>query len=778
MRFLSWLWISVCGLALAVPVALADPLPAPVRKASPAQSPREPQAGGEKHEAKSAAKEISIAELTAKVRGSTVVISVLGRDGERASLGSGFVISKDGLIATNLHVIGEARPIVVTTADAKRFDVTEIYATDQRMDLAVVRIASHDLKPLDLGDSDGVKEGQEVVAIGNPRGLEHSVVSGVVSGLRQIEGKTLIQLAMPVEQGNSGGPVLDRSGHVLGLVTMKSAVTENLGFAVAVNSLKPLLKKPNPVAIDRWLTIGALDETEWRSHFRAHWRQRAGRILVEGEGVGIGGRTLLISQRALPEPPFEFAVWVRLQREGGAAGLAFAFHDGGRPDGGRHDGVRHYGFYPSNGRIRLTRFDGPDVYSWQVLNEAQTSAYKPGEWNRLKIRIEKDKLLGYVNDVVVAESNDAEFRGGQVGLASFRGTHAEFKGFDVGKDIPSVLPSPALNAQIEHIAGTLELEAPPGRKLAAALLANADSGVLALKKEADRRERQAKQLRRLAAELRLAQVEQQLSALFKPADEMKIDLLRAALLVSRLDNDDLDVEAYLGEVDRMAATIRASLPPKANAEARLKALDEYLFKKLGFHGSRTDFNNRSNSYLNEVIDDREGLPITLSVLYIELARRLDLKIVGIGAPGRFLVRAESVPEKDAYIDVYDTARRVSRAEAEAQIVGLLQRPTTAEDFQTQSKRQIIQRLVQNLVNVAEESNDAEGMLRYINVILAVDPTSLGDHWRRALLCYQTGRQAEALSDVNLLLSKNPDDLHGVADVTQVRQLKSILESHP
>jgi len=418
------------------------------------------------------------------------------------------------------------------------------------------------------------------------------------------------------------------------------------------------------------------------------------------------------------------------------------------------------------------------VYSWHVLNEVQTAAYKPGEWNRLKIRIEKDKLLGYVNDILVAESNDAEFRGGQVGLASFRGTHAEFKGFDVGKDVPSVLPSRALTAQIDRIAGTLDIDAPPDRKFAVPLLAEADAGVLALKKEADRRERQAQQLRRLATELRLAQVEQKLSDLFKPADEMKIDLLRAALLISRLDNDDLDVEAYLREIDRMAAAIRASLPTNANAEARLRALDEYLFKKLGFHGSRTDFNNRSNSYLNEVIDDREGLPITLSVLYIELARRLDVRVVGIGAPGRYLVRAESVPGKDNYIDVYDAARRLSRAEVEAQIVAFVQRPSTAEDFQAQSKRQIMQRLVQNLMNVVEEANDAESMLRYVNVLLAIDPLSLGDHWRRALLCYQTGRQAEALAEVNLLLSKNPDNLHGAADVTQVRQLKSILETHP
>src|ERR1700722_8165912 len=180
MRLLTAIWILLGVLALGVPAAGAEPKPT-----SPAA--KQPSAPNNE-EAKSATGEMSIAELTAKVRSSTVVISVMGRDGERSSLGAGFAISKNGLIATNLHVIGEARPIVVTMADARRFDVTEVYATDQAMDLAVIRVEAKDLKPLELGNSDSIKQGQDVVAIGNPRGLEHSVVSGVISGIRKIDG--------------------------------------------------------------------------------------------------------------------------------------------------------------------------------------------------------------------------------------------------------------------------------------------------------------------------------------------------------------------------------------------------------------------------------------------------------------------------------------------------------------------------------------------------------------------------------------------------------------
>src|SRR5207253_2376404 len=85
---------------------------------------------------------------------------------------------------------------------------------------------------------DGRQQGLGVVAIGNPHGLKHSVVTGVVSGTREIDGRQMIQLAIPIEPGNSGGPLLDLEGRVHGLLTMKSAVTENLGFAMPVSALK------------------------------------------------------------------------------------------------------------------------------------------------------------------------------------------------------------------------------------------------------------------------------------------------------------------------------------------------------------------------------------------------------------------------------------------------------------------------------------------------------------------------------------------------------------
>ena len=234
-----------------------------------------------------------------------MVVSFTGRDNKTVGLGSGFVISADGLIATNLHVIGEARPIFVQTADGKKHPVTEIHATDRVMDLAILKIAATNLQPLLLGDSTTLEQGEDIVALGNPEGLTFSVVRGVVSGRRDIDGKPMIQLAIPIEPGNSGGPMLDRFGRVHGILTMKSLVTRNLGFAVEINALKPLLKQPNPIPLSRWLTIGTLDSREWQTLFGANWRQRAGRIQVEGMGDGFGGRSLALRKSSLRNSPMK-----------------------------------------------------------------------------------------------------------------------------------------------------------------------------------------------------------------------------------------------------------------------------------------------------------------------------------------------------------------------------------------------------------------------------------------------------------------------------------------
>ena len=138
----------------------------------------------------------SVEELAKRVRPSVVVVMFEGREGRQQGLGTGFVIDADGLIATNLHVAGEARPLAVQLADGSRHAVTEVTASDRAMDLAILRIKppAEPLVPLPLGDSDNLPDGLPVITVGNPHGLAFSVVNGVVSGVREVDDLSLIHI--------------------------------------------------------------------------------------------------------------------------------------------------------------------------------------------------------------------------------------------------------------------------------------------------------------------------------------------------------------------------------------------------------------------------------------------------------------------------------------------------------------------------------------------------------------------------------------------------------
>jgi len=695
--------------------------------------------------------------LAPKVRASVVVISVAGRDGRRQGLGTGFVISEDGLIATNLHVLGEARPIAVEMADGTKHDVVEVYASDRTLDLAVIRVSAEKLPALPLGDSEQVRQGQEVVVVGNPHGLKHSVVRGVVSGKREVDRREMLQLAIPIEPGNSGGPVLDRAGRVQGIVTMKSAVTENLGFAAPVNQLKPLLERPNPVPMSRWLTIGALDDSRWKPLFGARWQQRAGRIRVEQPGAGFGGRSLCLWQKDVPELPFELAVWVKLDDEAGAAGLVF--HSDGRQ--------RHYGFYPSAGKLRLTRFAGSSVYSWTVLHNQPSEHYKPGDWNHLKVRLEPEKILCYVNDELVVASTDNELAPGSVGLAKFRDTLAEFKRFRVAESIPSSKPDPELVAKLNREVEKLSsLEDVVPRQLDS-LTEHPAAADAVLRAEAQRLEQRAEAMRRLATDVHVRTTCRQLADVVRGDEDEQIDLALAALLIAKLDEKDLDPRQYLRYLDRMAEEIRSKLPEGADERQASAALNEYLFRDNGFHGSRTDYYHPANSHLSRVIDDREGLPITLSVLYLELAHRIDLEMEGVGLPGHFVVRwipAEGDPQ---LVDVFDRGKLMSRKDAEKKVLQILGEPLREEHLQAATKREIVLRMLNNLLGIAERKGDMEGVLRYLEAKLVVDPESIGDRGKRAIARFQTGRRQAAIEDLDWFLENEPDGL----DLNRIEQMR-------
>jgi regulator of sirC expression with transglutaminase-like and TPR domain len=244
------------------------------------------------------------------------------------------------------------------------------------------------------------------------------------------------------------------------------------------------------------------------------------------------------------------------------------------------------------------------------------------------------------------------------------------------------------------------------------------------------------------------------------APEPSIDLFHAALLVSKLDKPELDIEAYRAQFEEMARQLSARLGTKAEDAAKLDALTKYLFTENGFHGSRSDYYNKANSYINDVLDDREGLPITLSVLFLELARRIGLeKMAGVSLPGHFIVKFTPKKGADQLIDVFDGGKFLSRAQAAQLVLNYTDAPLKDEQLNAASKRDIIIRMLQNLLHAAQRAESSADGLRYLDVIVALAPDAPLERYSRALLRLRSGDLAGAKQDFKWLLDTQPAEIN-------------------
>ena len=235
-----------------------------------------------------------------------------------------------------------------------------------------------------------------------------------------------------------------------------------------------------------------------------------------------------------------------------------------------------------------------------------------------------------------------------------------------------------------------------------------------------------------------------------------VDLLRGALLIAKLDNPDLEIEGYIQDVERHAKRAGSGVAADASEDDRLSALNRYLFDEQGFHGSRTDYDYRSNSYINEVLDDREGLPITLTVAYIEIARHLGLNVVGVGMPRHFLARHEPRTGGTQLIDVFERGRRLTSAEAQTKYEELSETPWKESYLNSITPQATLERILRNLFNAAYELRELDRMLRYTEAILVLAPNSAQDHLVKAFLSYETQRWQQARDEVEWLTNHESD----------------------
>jgi hypothetical protein len=180
-----------------------------------------------------------------------VVVSIItsDKDGKPVAQGTGFLVSTDGRIVTNYHVIKGASSAIVKLPDGAFYDVDGVVAFDKARDLAVIKAHGQNFRVVTLGNSDRVQVGEEIVAIGSPLSLESTVSNGIVSGIRTIEGEggKFLQITAPISPGSSGGPLFNMAGEVVGITTLYLKGGENLNFAIPVNDAKLLLSADSKV---------------------------------------------------------------------------------------------------------------------------------------------------------------------------------------------------------------------------------------------------------------------------------------------------------------------------------------------------------------------------------------------------------------------------------------------------------------------------------------------------------------------------------------------------
>lgn len=259
--------------------------------------------------------------------------------------------------------------------------------------------------------------------------------------------------------------------------------------------------------------------------------------------------------------------------------------------------------------------------------------------------------------------------------------------------------------------------------------------------------------------------------------DAEIDLAHAALLIAREEYPELDVAAYRLRLDALGAAFAAE-PQAAGAADAVRALGRYLFEQERFHGNTEDYYDPRNSFLNDVLDRRTGIPITLALVYIEVARRAGIAAAGVGLPGHFVVRVDS-PEGGLLVDPFYGGALLSPEDCQARLDRAYGGKVRLElaMLASCSQRQVLARMLRNLKAIYLGAEDPERAWRAVDLLLRVQPGSLEDLRDRGLLHASLGCHAAAARDLEAYLEQAPGapEAHSLLDrIVELRRLAARL----
>ncbi len=248
------------------------------------------------------------------------------------------------------------------------------------------------------------------------------------------------------------------------------------------------------------------------------------------------------------------------------------------------------------------------------------------------------------------------------------------------------------------------------------------------------------------------------------------DLAEAALLIAQEDQPELEVAAYLQRLDALAAAVRGRLPENPDSTAILAQLNTLLFQEERLTGNVTDYYDPRNSFLNEVLERKIGIPITLSVIYMEVGRRLGLSLIGVGFPGHFLVKYTGA-EGEVVLDPFHGGATLTHEQLAQKLremygegnpfLGQIPQLLTPA-----SKREILVRMLRNLKGVYLQRQDFMRAIQAIDRILLIDPTVASEIRDRGAIHQRQGHLQAAARDFRQYLQLAPQ----AEDAAAVRNL--------
>ena len=250
-------------------------------------------------------------------------------------------------------------------------------------------------------------------------------------------------------------------------------------------------------------------------------------------------------------------------------------------------------------------------------------------------------------------------------------------------------------------------------------------------------------------------------------DDDHISLAEAALTIARIEYPDLAFGPSVGMLDEFAARVQAQLPRLPDTRQTISAINFVLFDEAGFRGNREDYYDPRNSFLNDVLDRRTGIPITLALVYMEVGRRIGFPLFGVGMPGHFLLKHYDPDGNELLIDAFDSGRILGAEDCQQRLDHIYsgQLSLQPEFLVPVTRRQMLTRMLNNLRGIYLSSRNLKRALAVVDLLLSIYPRSPEDVRQRAGLRYNTGQLRGAAEDLETYLKMAPE----ASDAEEVRQ---------